>query len=94
MLIVFDDMIADIEANKKLGPIVTELSLRGRKFNISLVFMSQSYFKVSKTIRLNATHYIIMKIPNKRELQQIASNHFSDIDFKDFMELYKHIFSK
>ena len=89
VLIVFDDMIADMESNKKLSPKVTELFLRGRKLNISLVFISQSYFKVPKTIRLNATHYFIMKIPNKRELQQIASNHSSDIDFKDFMKLYK-----
>ena len=86
---MFDDMIADMESNKKLSPKVTELFLRGRKLNISLVFISQSYFKVPKTIRLNATHYFIMKIPNKRELQQIASNHSSDIDFKDFMKLYK-----
>ena len=63
--------------------------LRGRKLNISLVFISQSYFKVPKTIRLNATHYFIMKIPNKIELQQIASNHLSDIDFKGFINLYK-----
>ena len=89
MLIVFDDMIADMESNKKLSPEVTEVFLSGRKLNISLVFILQSYFKVPKTIRLNATHYFIMKIPNKRELQQIASNHFSDIDFKDFMKLYK-----
>ena len=89
VLIVFDDMIADMESNKKLSPIVTELFLRGRKLNISLVFISQSYFKVPKTIRLNATHYFIIKIPNKRELQQIASNHSSDIDFKDFMKLCK-----
>ena len=60
--------------------------LRVRKFNISLVFISQSHFKVPKTIRLNTTHYFIMKIPNKRELQQIASNHLSDIDFKDLNE--------
>ena len=58
-------MIADIESNKKLRPIITELFLRGRKVNISLVFISQSYLKVPKTIRLNATHYFIMKIPNK-----------------------------
>ena len=63
--------------------------LRGRKLNILLVFISQSYFKVPKAIRLNATHYFIMKIPNKRELHQIASNHSSDIDFEDFMKLYK-----
>ena len=74
-------------SNKKLSPIVTELFLRGRKLNISLVFISQSYFKVSKTIRLNVTHYFIMKIPNIRELEQIASNHSSDIGFKDFMKL-------
>ena len=63
--------------------------LRGRKLTISLVFISQSYFEVSKTIRLNATHYFIIKIPSKRELQQIASNHSSDIGFKDFRKLYK-----
>ena len=62
---------------------------RGRKLDISLVFMSQSYFKVPKTIRVNVTYYFIMKIPNKRELQQIASNHSSDISFKDFMKLSK-----
>ena len=65
------------------------MCLRGRKLNISLAFISQSYFKVPKTIRLNVRHYFIMKISNNRELQQIASNHSSDIDFKDFMKLYK-----
>ena len=75
VLIVFHYMIADMESNKKLSPIVTELFLRGRKLNISLVFISQSFFKVPKTVRLNATHYFIMKISNKRELKQIASNH-------------------
>ena len=64
VLIVFDDRIADIDANKKFGPIVIELFLTGRK--TSLVFISKSYFKVTKTIRLNATHYFIKKIPNKR----------------------------
>ena len=88
VLVVFDDMIADIESNKKLSPTVTELFLRGRKLNIVLVFISQSYFKVPETLRLNASHYFIMNIPNKRELQQIVSNHSSDIDFKDFMKLY------
>ena len=63
--------------------------LRGGKLNISLVFISQSYFKVPKTIRLNTTHYFIMKIPNKRKLQKIVSNHSSDIDFKESMRLYK-----
>ena len=82
-------MTADMECNKKLSPIVTELFLRGRILNICLDFISQSYFKLPKTIRLNSTHYFIMKIPNKGELQQTASNHISDIDFKDFMKLYK-----
>ena len=66
---MFDDMIADIESNKKLDSKITELFSRVRKLNISLVFISQSYFKLPKTIRLNATHYFIMKIPNKKELQ-------------------------
>ena len=61
-----------MESNKNLSPIVTELFLKGRKLNILLVFISQSLFKVPKTIRLNATHYFIMKIPNKRELQHVA----------------------
>ena len=86
---MLDDIIADMEPNKKLSPIVTEVFLRGRKVNVSLVFISQSYFKVSKTMRLNATCYFIKKIPNKRELEQIPSNHSSDIEFKDFMQLYK-----
>ena len=78
-----------MESNKKLSPIVTELVLRGKKLNISLVFISQSYSKKPKTIRLNTTHYFIMKIPNKRKLQQMPSNHSSDIEFKDFMKLCK-----
>ena len=78
-------MIADMLSNKKLNPIVTELFIRGRKLNISLVSITQSYFAAPKNIRLNSTHYFIMKIPNKRELHQIAFNHSSDIDFKDFM---------
>ena len=68
ILIVFDDMIADIIKNKKLNSIVTELFIRGRKLNISLVFITQSYFKVPKDVRLNTTHFFIAKIPNKREL--------------------------
>ena len=89
VLIVFDNMIADMQSNRKLSTKVTELFLRGRKIKMSLVFISQSYFKVPKTIRLNATQYLIMKIPNERELQQRASNYSSDIDFKDFMKIYK-----
>ena len=89
ILIVFDDMIADMINNKKLNPVVTELFITGRKLNISIVFITQSYFKVPKDVRLNSTHFFIMKIPNKRELQQIALNHSSDIDFKDFMKIHK-----
>ena len=87
ILIVFDDMIADMIHNKKLNSIVTELFIRGRKLNISLVFITQSYFKVPKDVRLNSTHFFIMKIPNKRELQQIALNHLSDINSKDFIKI-------
>ena len=92
IMIVFDDMIADMLSNKKLNPIGTELFVRGRKLNISLVFVTQFNFAVPKTIRLNSLHYFIMKILNKQELQQIATstfNHSSDIDFKDFMNFYK-----
>ena len=76
--------------NKKLNPIVTELFIRGRKLNISIVFIAQSYFKVPKDVRLNSTHFFILKIPNKRELQQTALNHSSDIDFKDFLKFIKN----
>ena len=89
VLIVFDDMIADIINDKKLNPIVMELFIRGRKVTISIVFITQSYFKVPKDVRLNSTYFFIMRIPNKRELQQIALNHSSDIDFKDFMKIFK-----
>ena len=66
VLIVFDDMIADMINNKKLNPIVTELFIRGRKLNISIVFITQSCFRVPKDVRLNSTHLFIMKISNKR----------------------------
>ena len=75
-------MIAELEVYKKLSPIVTELFLRGRKVNTSFVFISQSYFKVPKTIRVNATRYFIVKILNKRELQQIPSDQSSDSELK------------
>ena len=68
-------MIPDMINNKKLNSIVAELLIRGRKLNISLVFITQSYFKVPKDVRPNTTHFFIMKIPNRRELQQIAINH-------------------
>ena len=74
---------------KKLSLDVAELFLRRIKLNISLVFISQSYFKVPKTIRLNMTRHFIMKITNKTELQQITSSRLSDIELKDFMKLFK-----
>ena len=94
VLIFFDDMIADMINNKALNQIVTELFIRGTKLNISIVFITQSYFKVPKDVRLNSTHFFIMKIPNKRELQQIAVNHSSYIDFKDFIKIYKKCTAK
>ena len=77
-------MIADIQNDEKLSELVNELFIRGRKLTISLVFITQSHLKV-----LNTTHFFIMKIPNKREPQQIAHNHSSDIDFKVFTNLHK-----
>ena len=87
ILIVFDDMITDMIHNKKVNSVVTELFIRGRKLIISLVFITQSYFKVPKDVRLNASHFFIAKIPNERELQQIAINHSSDINTKDFANI-------
>ena len=89
ILIVFDDMIADLIQNRKLNSIVTELFIRGRKLNISLVFITQSYFKVPKDVRLNTSHFFIAKIPNKRKLQQIAINHSSDINTEGFANIYR-----
>ena len=83
ILIVFYGMTADMLSNKKLSPIVTELLIRGRKLNISLVFITQSYFAAPENIRLNSTYCFIMRISTKLELQEIALNHSSDIDFKD-----------
>ena len=71
---LFDDMIADISKNKELNPVVTELFIGGKKLNISVVFITQSHFKVPKEVLLNATQFFIMKIPNKRELQEITLN--------------------
>ena len=88
VLIVFDVMITDIMSNKKFQIIIKELFIRCRKLNISLVFITQSYFSVPKDVRLNSTHYLIMKINNKRELKNIAINHSADIDYKDFIKIY------
>ena len=88
-------MSPDIVNNKKLNSIVTDLSIRGRKLNIALVFITQSNFKVLKDVRLNSNHFFIMRSPNKRELQQTALNHSSCINSKDLtLRIYKKCTSK
>ena len=89
ILIVIDDLIDDMTNNRKLNSIITELFIRDRKLNISLAFTTESYFKVLKDVRLNSAHFLIMKIPNKRELQQIALNNSSGISSKNFIKIYK-----
>ena len=79
---------------KSLQLIVTELFIRGRKLNISFIFVAQSYFSAPKNIRLNSTHYVVMKILNKRLPQPIAISNSSDVDLKDFMILYKESTAK
>ena len=82
-------MIADIMTNKRFQAIIKELFIRCRKLNISLVFITQSYLSVPKDVRLNTIHYFIMKINNKRELQNISINHLADIDYQDFQKIYR-----
>ena len=94
ILIFFDDRNAEMHSNKRLNPIVIELFIKGRKLNISLVLITQSYLAVPKYIRLNFMLYIIRIIPKKRERQQIAFNHSPDIDFKDFTNVYKKCIAK
>ena len=89
ILMVFDDMIADMIDNKDLNSIVTNLFIRCRKVNLSLAFITQSYFKVLKNVRLSTTHFFIMKIPNKREFQQIALNYSSDISTRELTQIHK-----
>ena len=88
-IIVFDDMIADIMDNKIIQAIIKELFIRCRKLNFSLAFITQPYFSVPKDVRLNTTHYFIMKINNKRGLKNIAINHSADIDYNDFKKVYR-----
>ena len=76
-------------SNKKFQAIIKELLIRCRKLNISLIFITQSYFIVPKDMKLNSTHYLIMKINNRKELQNIAINHSADIDYKDFLRIYR-----
>ena len=88
MLIKFDDMIADIMSDKKFQAI-KKLFIRCKKLNISLVFITQSYFSVPKDVRLNSAHYLIMKINNRKWLQSIAINHPEDIDYNSFVKIYR-----
>ena len=93
VLIVFDDMIADIEYNKNFKRIIKELFYRARKINVSVVFIMQSYFRVSKDARLNSTHYIhyiLIKIGNKKELKRIAEEKSGHLDYKDFLKIYNY----
>ena len=94
ILIVFDDMIADNMSNKKFQAVVKELFVRCRKLNISLVFITQCHFSVPKDVRLNSTHYLIMKSNNKIELENITTAHSADIDYKDFTKNYRECTKK
>ena len=93
-MIVFVNMIADMLGNKKLNPVVTELSIRDKTLDIFFICIVQCYFAAPKNISLNFTHYFNMKISYKWELQQIAFNHSSDNDFRDFINLYKKLTSE
>ena len=87
-LIVFHDMIADVKRNQKVQAIIEGLFIRCRKLNIWLTFITQSYFAVSKDVKLNSTHFLIMKINNRTELKNVGVDHFTDIDYKDLMKIY------
>ena len=89
MLIIFDDMISHVMSDKKAQQILKDLFIRCRKLNISHCFLTQSYFSVPKDVRLNCTHYILFKLNNRRELQNIAIDHSADIDDKDFIKIYR-----
>ena len=89
VLIIFDDMIFHVMSDKKAQQILKDIFIRCRKLNISLCFLTQSYFSVPKDVRPNCTHYILFKLNNKRELQNIAINHSADIDYKDFIKIYR-----
>ena len=90
VLIVFDDMIADIEYNKNFKRIIKEIFYRARKINVSIVFITQSYFRALKDARLNSTHYILMKIGNKKELKRIAEEKSGHLEYKDFLKMYNY----
>ena len=89
VLVIFDDMISHVMSDKKAQQILKDLFIRCRKLDISLYFLTQSYFSVPKDVGLNCTHYILFKLNNRRELQNIAINHSADIDYKDFIKIYR-----
>ena len=89
ILIVFDDRIADVKNNKKLQAIIGEWFIRCGKLNISLTFITESYFFVLKDVKLNSTHHLIMKINNRIELKNTGIDHSADIDYNDFMKIYR-----
>ena len=89
ILIIFDDMISHVMSHKKAQQVLKDLFIRCRKLNISFRFLIQSYFSVPKDVRLNCTHYILFKLNNKKELQNIAINHSAGIDYKDFIKIYR-----
>ena len=83
-------MIADTMTSEKFKGIVKELFIRCRKLNISIVFITQSYFRTPKDARLNSTHYILMKMGNKKELKSIAEENSGHLDIKDFLKTYNY----
>ena len=87
VLIVFDEMIADIEYNKKFKRIIKELFYRACKINVSIVFITRLYFRALKDVRLNSTHYMLMKIGNKKELKRITEETSGHLDYKDFLKI-------
>ena len=90
VLMVFDDMIADIEYNKNFNRIIKELFYRAPKINVSIVFITQSYFRALKDARLNGTYYILVKTGNKKELKRIAEEKSDHLDYKDFLKIYNY----
>ena len=88
--IIFDDMIADIMRSETFKAIIKELFIRCRKLNISIVVTTQSYFRAPKDARLNSTHYILMKIGNKKELKSIAEEKSGHLDYKDLLKMYNY----
>ena len=94
LLLIFDDMIPDIMKSKEYKAIIKELFIRCRKLNISLVFITQSYFRTPKDARLNCTHYLLTKINNKKELRNIADDNSEDLEYKDFLRFYRHFTNK